>query len=80
MSNLYMVSQQVLVVGYDEVSGMVIAAENEAAARRIAQENCGDEGGAWGDPNFWLNPEKTDCELIGTSDRSGLILRASRNG
>jgi hypothetical protein len=56
---------------YDAYNGFVIAANSEAVAREIANENAADEG------RIWENPKLSSCELIGNSigNRSdGIIL------
>lgn len=51
-------------VWYEEMIGMVIAAETAGEARLLAASECGDEG-----EEAWMNPTRTTCEeLIPGSD------------
>lgn len=34
-------------IGYDETAGFIVAAESEKDARRVANEECTDEGRIW---------------------------------
>ena len=56
--------------GHDMASGFVIRAGNPNAARLIACNNAGDEGG-----NFWMDTKKSLCRMIRRDGRSKLILR-----
>ena len=56
---------------YDKCFGMVIKAENEAAARAIAQDNGGSETEAWeveDHGKVWMDNALTKCEKIGVAD------------
>ena len=57
-------------IGYDEAYGFVIAAPDEAAARRLAAEHCGDEG-----PVIWAAPT-TECALLVTTSEVGVVLES----
>ena len=55
--------------GPDEISGFVIRAESEAAARAVAASKCGDEG-----PGWWRDPERSTCELLEPDGPEGVML------
>lgn len=58
--------------GYDEARGFVVAAENEAEARKLASIESGDEG-----KHCWLDEKESECTLISnkTNLKSGVVLR-----
>lgn len=45
---------------YDEQGAVVVAAEDDLAARTFAAENCGDEGA-----DLWFDPELSTCTALG---------------
>jgi hypothetical protein len=53
---------------YDKAFGFVVAAETEADARQLANEDHGDEGAVWTDP------AQTTCEEL-TADSAGIVMR-----
>ena len=55
---------------FDKAFGFVIRAETEEAARAIASENAGDEGGT-----PWLLSSHTSCVELLPEGESGLVLR-----
>jgi hypothetical protein len=56
---------------HDKAFGFVIRAEDIGQARRIAQENHGDEG--YAEP--WLTSKLTSCELLTGEGEEGVIIR-----
>ena len=61
---------------YDKVFGFVIRAETEMEARRIADENYGDENFEGSKP--WLHSEFSTCIELTPDGESELILRDKR--
>ena len=59
----------------DEISAFVICAPNEDAARLVAVQNCGLEGGP-----AWASNAKSSIRQIATetSEPAGVVLRANR--
>lgn len=57
---------------YDKCFGMVVRAENEDAARRIADENAGDEN--YRGTNPWLDPNQSECSELLRKGDPGLII------
>jgi hypothetical protein len=70
---------------YDKAFGFVIRAENEQEARKIANENGGDEVGevsnnvyrTGGDP--WLNPNFSECITLSCDGKKGVIIKDLRS-
>ena len=62
---------------YDKQHRVVVRAENEVEARKLATRNCQDEG-----ENAWLDSKYSKCEQIKTTKLDGraIILRDIRNG
>ena len=66
---------------YDKAVGFVVRAATEDEARRLANENGGDEVGevrnlvyrTGGDP--WLDPALSSCVELASTGPSGLIIR-----
>lgn len=54
---------------YNKVFGLVVAAENETAARQIASQGCGSEGGA-----AWLDASLSSCAELTADEKAGEIL------
>lgn len=54
--------------GYDEYDSMVIRAESEERARKIANICCMYEG------RIWDNPELVDCVELKASGEEGIII------
>lgn len=55
---------------YDKAFGFIILAKSEDEARKIASENCGDEG-----PDAWLSNNYSSCNVLDSHGSSRLILR-----
>lgn len=62
-------------IRYDTAEGHVVVAETEEEARRIAADNCGDEG-----RQEWLSEERSTCVKVDTRSGSRLILRSFNAG
>jgi hypothetical protein len=66
---------------YDKCFGMVVRAENETHARKIADANGGSETitQPWQDkqkqPNPWLDKKYSTCEVINEDGDAGLVLQ-----
>jgi len=60
---------------YDKCFGMVVIAENEFNARKIASSNCGDEG-----KSVWLDCNSTSCKELTNDGEGRLILSDFVNG
>lgn len=58
---------------YDKAFGFVIRAENEEQARKIADENAGDEN--YGGEHPWLNSKQSTCVLLTNEGKQELVLR-----
>lgn len=66
---------------YDKVFGFIVRAKTEEEARKMANEQGGDETGpvrnrvyrTGGDP--WLNPEYSTCEELSKEGEAGVIMR-----
>lgn len=54
---------------YDKAFGFVVVAPDELTARRIASEDCGDEG-----PAAWLDPEQSQCIPL-DQEEAGVVMR-----
>lgn len=54
---------------YDKCFGVILQAETEEAARKLASECNGDEG-----PDVWLNPDKTSCNILTAGDKEKVIM------
>ncbi len=78
-------------VGYDCYDGFVVEADNEIEARKIAQENGGDEIQEWVhrytkriDVQFWINAALSTCEPIEEAgwhrEQTGVILGSYNAG
>lgn len=59
--------------GWDEFDAKIIVAENEEKARKIANQNVGDEGEVWEDS------ELVKCEVVNT-EREGVVLASFNAG
>ena len=55
---------------YDRAFGFVVRAPSANAARKLAAEKAGDEGG-----QVWMDPKKTKCEELGSEGEPGVVLR-----
>lgn len=55
---------------YDKAVGFVVRASSESQARRLAAEQCGDEGDA-----VWLDPSQTSCEVIDKTGPAEILCR-----
>ena len=66
--------KRVGVIGYDEYDAKVVRAQDEQAARAIANRDTGDEGKAW------ENPEKVICEVVLYEGEPGEILESFNAG
>ena len=54
---------------YDKCFGVVVRAETVEQARKLAQENAGDEG-----KDVWFNAALTSCEELTNEGKAGTIL------
>jgi len=61
-------------VGYDSYDSKVVRAENESEARKLANEQYGDEGKVREDP------QHVDCEVLACSGDSVVILSSFNAG
>ncbi len=61
------------VVGYDSYDAKVVIAVNECNARKMANENTGDEG------DIWQDKDKVSCRLIRLMSEVEGVLLASFN-
>lgn len=61
-------------VGYDEYDSMLISEVSEYKARRLACENCADEGGIWADEAI------VTCEVITPATNYGIIINSFNAG
>lgn len=61
-------------VDFDEFTGKVVRAENEAEARHIANQRIGDEG------RIWCDPDVVVCEVIDPNGQSQPLLEAFNAG
>jgi hypothetical protein len=63
---------------YDKSFGFVVRAETESHARKIAEENAGDENRQLGDANTercaWLNATHSTCVELTPDGEPGLII------
>ena len=57
---------------YNVIFGFVLRAETQAAARRLAHENAGDENRSELDP--WLDPAQSTCEELTGDGPAEVIL------
>lgn len=57
------------VLGWDENCGVVVVAENEEFARRLAAKECGDEGS-----DTWLDTVRTNCTELVPGDTARVVL------
>lgn len=55
---------------YDKAFGFVVRAKTEAEARKLAGENCGDEGDA-----CWLDSAQSTCEELTRKGKSCVIIQ-----
>jgi len=60
--------------GYDKVFGFVIRAKNESEARKIANQNAGNENGSLGVKNPWLDINYSTCEVLSKTGESEVIM------
>lgn len=58
--------------GWDCNHGFVIRAEDEQAARSLAQTHMSDE--SWASKELWLDPKFSTCEEISLEGESEIIL------
>ena len=58
---------------YNTAFSMVIRAETELAARKVATKHCGDEG-----KQAWLNPELSTCEVLDCEGETEMIIQDYR--
>lgn len=73
--NLYLLRRRGS-IGYDEVAGMVVAADHSSRAVELAGRDCGDEG-----PQAWLDAKLTILgPVTNTEVLYGVILRDFRAG
>lgn len=74
---------------YDTQNEIVVRAEDEEQARKIADENHGYEGNDWDSDDygdgwqipsngFWLDPTKASCEQLTEDGEAGVIVRDYR--
>ena len=61
-------------VNYDEYDSKVVRAPNEQQARELANEDTGDEGTLWNDP------EQVTCESLDPNGEAGVILGSFHAG
>lgn len=59
---------------YDKAFGFVIRAESEEKARKIADENAGDENGS-GEMHPWMNKKLSTCTELKNEGKQELVLR-----
>lgn len=71
--NLYILTRNIDIVGYDEYDGKVVAAPTEEDARRIANWDTGDEGRIWADCDAVI------CRKVDLKNESQGVLLASFN-
>ena len=71
---IYLLSRKDEYIGYDEYDAMVVCAGSQDEARRIANNNPGDEGGVW------IDPESVTVEEIDPDLPHGLILGSFNAG
>lgn len=57
-------------IGWDEYEEMVVRADNEDEARRLANEDAGDEG------QLWTDYEIVSCKVVSTLGEKEVILAA----
>lgn len=62
-------------VQYDSYDAFVVRAESAGAARLIASENAGAEGGG-----TWLSSEYSTCEELHSEGSIGVVLGSFRAG
>ena len=58
---------------YDRAFGFVVRAKSPTMARKIADENAGDENRIAGHP--WLYPAMSSCKVLRADGPEGLILQ-----
>lgn len=69
---------------YDKAFGFVVRAETEQQARRMAQDNHGDENDVWGENSVthciepWLKDKYTSCVEITQDGPAEMIIRDYR--
>ncbi len=59
---------------YDTTDSVIVRAESELGARKIASSACGTEG-----EHVWLDHNCTICEVIHSEGEVGVILRSFYN-
>ena len=59
---------------FDKCFGIVVRAENELQARRLAASKAGDESSDCKDGNPWLYAKYSKCEIIEQNGDSEIIL------
>lgn len=61
---------------YDKTFAVVVRAENETQARRLASKEGGyeTEGAVGGNPNAWLSSELTHCEELIAEGNADIII------
>lgn len=73
MRKLYLLTR-IDVVGYDQLSAVVIRANSQKSARSYAAIYAGDEG-----PDFWKDKTKTTCEILTAENGdSGYVIKDYR--
>ncbi len=60
---------------YDEAESFVVIAENEAQARKLASELCGDEGA-----DTWLYDDASECTVLVPTSPPRVVVRNFRSG
>ena len=63
---------------YDKCFSMVVCAETEQEARKLAQSKGRDEMDE-GIPDVWTNPEYSTCESLETVNTPGVIIQDVRH-
>lgn len=55
-------------ISYDEFVSRLIRAKSATRAREIANQNVGDEG------TIWQNPEAVECQIVFNTGEEGVII------
>lgn len=70
---------------YDKAFGFVVRAETEEEARKLANDDGGDETGPYSQKvyrtggNPWLDPKYSSCEELTADGASGVVIRDFRS-
>ena len=64
---------------YDKSFGFIVRAENEENARKIADENSGDENGEHGIEHPWIDPQYSSCNILYSEGEECLIMEDFRS-